>query len=150
MDLGILPRICAACSSRWKLAATCTLFQARVEAVPLLESVNFSAAARDLPVHSVMSKSHRIARAGTWKERDSCASIVQQQGSAGGAKRAEPAHVIASRAFVTVTLAANMRGMWTQIVYEGKSGRVHPHVTSVPLSSSCPTPRRHWITLSWT
>ena len=32
------------------------------------------------------------------------------------------AHVFASRAFVTVTLAANMRGgMWTQIVFDGKT-----------------------------
>ena len=36
------------------------------------------------------------------------------------------AHVFASRAFVTVTLAANMRGsIWTQIVFEGKTDRVH-------------------------
>ena len=50
------------------------------------------------------------------------------------------------RAFVTVTLAAKMRGgMWTQIVYEGKSGRVHPHGPHFPrqLVSHSPT---HWIT----
>ena len=61
-------------------------------------------------------------------------------------QEAEPAHVFASRAFVTVTLAANMRcGMWTQIVYEGKSGRVHPHGPHFPrqLVSHFPT---HWIT----
>ena len=61
-------------------------------------------------------------------------------------KRAEPAHVFASRAFVTVTLAANMRGgMWTQIVCEEKSDRVHPHGPHFPhqLGSHSPT---HWIT----
>ena len=47
--------------------------------------------------------------------------------------------VFASRAFVTVTLAANMRdGMWTQIVFEEKSDRVHPHGPTFP----CPTLRR--------
>ena len=67
-------------------------------------------------------------------------------GERGWPKRAEPAHVFASRAFVTVTLAANMRGgMWTQIVYEGQSGRVHPHGPAFPrqLVSHSPT---HWIT----
>ena len=62
-------------------------------------------------------------------------------------KRAASAHVFASRAFVTVTLAANMRGgMWTQIVYEGKTDRVHPHGPLFPrqLVSRSPT---HWITL---
>ena len=67
-------------------------------------------------------------------------------GERGWTKRAEAAHVFASRAFVTVTLAANMRGgMWTQIVYEGKSDRVHPHGPAFPrqLVSHSPT---HWIT----
>ena len=61
-------------------------------------------------------------------------------------KRAESAHVFASRAFVTVTLAANMRGgMWTQSVYEGKTDRVRPHGPLFPrqLASHSPT---HWIT----
>ena len=60
--------------------------------------------------------------------------------------KAEPACVFASRAFVTVTLAANMRGgTWTQIVYEVKSDRVHPHGPHFPrqLVSHSPT---HWIT----
>ena len=55
-------------------------------------------------------------------------------------------HVFASRAFVTVTLAANMRGgMWTQIVYEEKTDRVQPHGPLFPrqLVSHSPT---HWIT----
>ena len=62
-------------------------------------------------------------------------------------KRAESAHVFASRAFVTVTLAANMRGgMWTQSVYEGKTNRVRPHGQLFPhqLASHSPT---HWIAL---
>ena len=57
---------------------------------------------------------------------------------------AESAYVFSSRAFVTVTLAANMMGgMWTQIVYEGKSDRVHPHGPAFPcqLVSHSPT---HW------
>ena len=44
------------------------------------------------------------------------------------------------------TFAANMRGgKWTQIVYEGKSDRVHPHGPAFPrqLVSHSPT---HWIT----
>ena len=48
--------------------------------------------------------------------------------------------------FVTVTLAANMRGgMWTQIVYEGKTDRVRPHGPLFPrqLVTISPT---HWIT----
>ena len=52
-----------------------------------------------------------------------------------------------NRKCVTVTLAANMRGgMWTQIVYEGKSDRLHPHGPLFPrqLVSHSPT---HWITL---
>ena len=63
----------------------------------------------------------------------------------GERKNAESVHVFASRAFVTVTLAANMRGgMGTQIVYEGKSDRVHPHGPLFPrqLVSHSPT---HWI-----
>ena len=77
---------------------------------------------------------------------DETAVRIVPAGERGWSKRAEPAHVFASRAFVTVTLAANMRGgMWTQIVYEGKSGRVHPHGPHFPrqLVSHSPT---HWIT----
>ena len=67
-------------------------------------------------------------------------------GERGWTKRAESTHVFALRAFVTVTLAANMRGgMWTQIAYEGKSDRVRPHGPLFPrqLVSHSPT---HWIT----
>ena len=64
------------------------------------------------------------------------------QASVGGPQKAEPANVFASRAFVTVTLAANV---WTQIVYEEKSNRVHPRGPTFPcqLVSHSPT---HWIT----
>ena len=68
--------------------------------------------------------------------RDSCAL---------GSGKAESAHVFASRALVTVTLAANTRGgMWTQIVKE-KTDRVHPPEPLFPrqLVSHSPT---HWIT----
>ena len=67
-------------------------------------------------------------------------------GECGWTKRAESAPVFASRAFVTVTLAANMRGgMWTQIVDEVKTNRVRPHGPLFPrqLVSHSPT---HWIT----
>ena len=58
---------------------------------------------------AIASESRRIAY-GTWTRRR-CAWF--QQASVGGARRA--------LAFVTVTLAANMRsGMWTQIVCEGR------------------------------
>ena len=67
-------------------------------------------------------------------------------GERGWTQRAESAHVFASRAFVTVTLAANMRcGMWTQSVYEVKTDRVRPHGPLFPrqLVSHSLT---HWIT----
>ena len=69
-----------------------------------------------------------------------------RDGCARGSKKAESAHVFASRAFVTITLAANMRdGMWTQIVYEEKNDRVRPHGPHFPrqLVTHSPT---HWIT----
>ena len=77
---------------------------------------------------------------------DETAVRVVPAGERGWTKRAEAAHVFASRAFVTVTLAAIMRGgMWTQIVYEGNSHRVHPHGPAFPrqLVPHSPT---HWIT----
>ena len=67
-------------------------------------------------------------------------------GERGWTKRSESTDVFASRAFVTVTLAANTRGgMWTQIVYEEKTDRVRPHGPLFPrqLVSHSPT---HWIT----
>ena len=60
--------------------------------------------------------------------------LVDQEGR-------ESAHVFASRAFVTVTLAANMRGgMWTQIVYEGKSEPSTPSWTTLPAPARVPLP----------
>ena len=82
----------------------------------LQESVNFCSCASS--TCAIASESHRIA-SGTWT-RQLCASFQQA--------------------------TANMRGgMWTQIVYEGKSGRVHPHGPHFPrqLMSHSPT---HWIT----
>ena len=101
----------------------------------VLESVNSCSCASS--TCAIVSKSRRIAH-GTWMRR-LCA--LSQQASVGGAKKAEPAHVFASRAFVTVALTANKRGgMWTQIVYEEKSDRVLTGQRS--LASSCPIPRR--------
>ena len=77
---------------------------------------------------------------------DETAVRIVPTGERGWTRRSEAAHVFASRAFVTVTLAANMRGgMWTQIVYEEKSDRVHPHGPAFPcqLVSHSST---HWIT----
>ena len=70
-----------------------------------------------------------------WKERKKSSA-----GERGWTKKAEAAHVFASRAFVTVTLTANMRGgMWTQIVYEGRATEctLMDHTFR---ASSCPTP----------
>ena len=77
---------------------------------------------------------------------DETAVRMVPAGERGWTKRAESAPVFASRAFVTVTLAANMRGgIWTQSVYEGKTDRVRPHGPLFPrqLVSHSPT---HWIT----
>ena len=80
-----------------------------------------------------------------WNLDESAVRMVSS-GERGWSKKGESAHVFASRAFVTVTLAANMRGgMWTQIVHEGKTDRVHPHGPHFPrqLVSRSPT---HLIT----
>ena len=84
---------------------------------------------------ALASESHRIA-CGTWT-RQLCAWFQKS--------RVSPCLRYA-RPFVTVTLAANMRGgMWTQIVYEEKTDRVHSHGPLFPrqLVSHSPT---HWIT----
>ena len=61
---------------------------------------------------AIATKSPRIAY-GTWT-RQLCASF--HQASVGWTKKGESAHVFASRAFVTVTLAAHMRsGKWTTL-----------------------------------
>ena len=88
---------------------------------------------------------YKISEDRTWNVDETAVRLVPA-GERGWTKRAESTHVFASRAFVTVTLAANMRGgMWTQIVNEGKSDRVRPHGPLFPrqLMSHSPT---HWIT----
>ena len=75
---------------------------------------------------------------------DETAVRMVPAGERGWTKRAEPTHVFASRAFVTVTLAVNMRGgMWTHIVCEGKTDRVRPHGPLFPrqLGTHSPTHR---------
>ena len=87
----------------------------------------------------------KISQDRTWNLDETAVRMVPT-GERGWTKRAEAAHVFASRAFVTVTLVANMRGgMWTQIVHAGKSDGVHPHGPTFPcqLVSHSPT---HWIT----
>ena len=77
---------------------------------------------------------------------DETAVRMVPSGERGWTQKAESACVFASRASVTVTLGANMRGgMWTQFVFEGKSDRVQPHGPLCPrqLVSHSPT---HWIT----
>ena len=63
---------------------------------------------------------------------DETAVRIVPTGERGWTKRAEAAHVFASRAFVTVTLAANMRG--------GEERPSTPSWTSVPLKARVPLP----------
>ena len=87
---------------------------------------------------AIASESRRIAH-GTWTTQ-LCAWF--QQASVGGAR----GHVFASRAFVTVILAAHTRGgLWTQNVCEGKIDRVHPHGPLFPRQLVSHF-RTHWIT----
>ena len=87
---------------------------------------------------AIASESHMIAY-GTWT-RQLCAWFLQVS------VRAESAPVFASHAFVTVTLAANMRGgIWTQSVYEGKTDRERPHGPLFPRQLVSHSPTR-WIT----
>ena len=68
---------------------------------------------------------HKISQDRIWNLDETAVRMVPS-GERGWTKKGESAHVFASRAFVTVTLAPNMRGgMWTQIVYEEKTDRVH-------------------------
>ena len=122
----------------WKLAATCTRSR------PSEADIARERKLLQLRVIYLCDR-FKISQDRIWNLDETAVRIVPA-GERGWTKRAEPAHVFASRAFVTVTLAANMRGgMWTQIVYEGKSGRVHPHGPHFPrqLVSHSPT---HWIT----
>ena len=77
---------------------------------------------------------------------DETAVPIVPAGERGWTKKAASAHVFASRAFITVTLASSMRdGMWKNIIHEEKSDRVHRHGPAFPcqLVSHSPT---HWIT----
>ena len=122
----------------WKLAATCTRNR------PSEADIARERKLLQLRVIYLCDR-YKISQDRIWNLDETAVRIIPA-GERGWSKRAEAAHVFASRAFVTVTLAANMRGgMWTQIVYEGKSGRVHPHGPAFPrqLVSHSPT---HWIT----
>ena len=122
----------------WKLAATCTRNR--------LSEADIARERKLLQLRVIyLCDRFKISQDRIWNLDETAVRIVPT-GERGWTKRAEAAHVFASRAFVTVTLAANMRGgMWTQIVYEGKSDRVHPHGPAFPcqLVSHSPT---HWIT----
>ena len=124
----------------WKLAATCT--RSRPSEADIARE-------RKLLQLRVIYLCDRfgISQDRIWNLDETAVRIVPT-GERGWTKRAEAAHVFASRAFVTVTLAANMRGgMWTQIVYEEKSDRVHPHGPAIPCQLvSHSHSLTHWIT----
>ena len=121
----------------WKLAATCTRHRQ--------SEADIARERKLLELRVIyLCDRYKISQDPIWTwTRQLCAWF--QQASVGGPKK--PNQPMSSpRAFVTVTLAANMRGgMWTQIVYEEKSDRVHPHGTHFPrqLVPHSPT---HWIT----
>ena len=109
----------------WKLAATCTRSR------PSEADIARERKLLQLRVIYLCDR-FKISQDRIWNLDETAVRMVPA-GERGWTKKAEPAHVFASRAFVTVTLAANMRGgMWTQIVYEGTSGRVHPHGPHFP------------------
>ena len=122
----------------WKLAAICTRHRP--------SEADIARERKLLQLHVIyLCDRFGISQDRIWNLDETAVRIVPT-GERGWTKRAEAAHVFASRAFVTVTLAANMRGgMWTQIVYEGKSDREHIHGPAFPcqLVSHSPT---HWIT----
>ena len=79
----------------------------------------------------------KISQDRIWNLDETAVRMVPA-GERGWTKKAESASVFASRAFVTVTLAANMRGgMWTQIVYERPSA---PSWTTLPAPARVPPP----------
>ena len=89
----------------WKLAATCTRHR------PSEADVT-----RERKLH--LRDRFKISKDRTWNMDETAVRSVPS-GERGWTKKAEPANVFTSRAFLTVTLAANMRdGMWTQIVHE--------------------------------
>ena len=122
----------------WKLAATHTRHR------PSEADIALERKLLQLPV--IYLSDHFGVSQDRTRNPDETAVRMVPSGERGWTKRAEAAHVFASRAFVTVTLAANMRGgMWTRIANEEKSDRVHPHGPAFPcqLVSHSPT---HWIT----
>ena len=122
----------------WKLAATCTRRR------PSEADIARERTLLQLRVIYLCDR-FGISRDHVWNLDETAVRVVSA-GERGWTKRAEKAHVLASRAFVTVTLAVIVRGgMWTQIVYEGKTDRVRPHGPLFPrqLVSHSPT---HWIT----
>ena len=109
----------------WKLAATCTRNR------PSEADIARERKLLQLRVIFLCDR-FKISQDRIWNLDETAVRMVPT-GERGWTKKAESAHVFASRAFVTVTLAANMRGgMWTQIVYEEKTDRVHPHAPLFP------------------
>ena len=121
----------------WKLVATCTRHRQ--------SEADIARERKLLQLRVIyLCDRYKISQDPIWTwTRQLCAWF--QQASVGGPKKPNQP-MSSSCAFVTVTLAANMRGgMRTQIVYEEKSDRVHPHGTHFPrqLVPHSPT---HWIT----
>ena len=105
----------------WKLAATCTRHR------PSEADIARERKLLQLRVIYLCDR-FKISQDRIWNLDETAVCAWSQQASAGGPKKPS-----ASRAFVTVTLAANMRGgTWTQIVCEEKSDRVHPHGPAFP------------------
>ena len=123
----------------WKLAATCT------RGSPSEADIARERKLLQLRVIYLCDR-FGISQDRRWNLNETAVRMVPTGERVGGPKKTESAHVFVSRAFVTVTRAANMRGgMGTQIVYEGKTDRVHPHGPLFPrqLVSHSLT---HWIT----
>ena len=117
----------------WKLAATCTRKR------PSEADIARERKLLQLRVIYLCDR-YKISQDRIWNLDETAVRIIPA-GERGWSKRAEAAHVFASRAFVTVTLAANMRGgMWTQIVYEGEERPSAPSWTSVPAPARVPLP----------
>ena len=122
----------------WKLAATCTRHRP--------SEADIARERKLLQLRVIyLCDPFGISQDRIWNLDETALRIVPT-GERGWTKRVEAAHVFASRALVTVTHANARDGMWTQIVYEEKSDRVHPHGPLFPrqLVSHSPT---HWITL---
>ena len=118
----------------WKLAATCTRHRP--------SEADIARECKLLQLRVIfLCDPFRISQDRKWNLDETAVRLVPT-GERGWTKKAEPAHVCASRTFDTVTLAANMRGgMWTQIVHEEKTDRVHPRGPLFP---------RQLVSHSWT